>query len=99
MVPLRAPLLATLGLLSACGPVPVQLAEEQCFPAAAQARNPLSGTKVGVGSEGFTGELKLTVSSDYIQGRDPSALYDACVFRKSGQPPRRPLYDRPDWRG
>ncbi len=77
----------------------MQQAEEQCFLSARQAVNPLAGSKVGVGSDGFTGDLQLTVSSDFIQGRDPSALYESCVFRKSGQPPSRPLYDRPDWRG
>lgn len=96
----HAPLaaLGLLALLAACGPISVQQAEDQCFETARQARNPLAGSKVGMGSAGFTGELKLTVSSDFVQGRDPSAVYDSCVFSKSGQPPTRPLYDRPDWR-
>lgn len=91
-------ILALAGL-AACGPVSVQQAEQQCFANAAQAANPLSGTTIGAGTEGLTGELNLTVSSDFLQGRDPSAVYDACVFNKSGQMPTRPLYDRPDWRG
>ena len=82
-----------------CGPVPVDQAEDQCFTPALQARNPLTGTNVGLGSEGLTGELELTVTSDFVQGRDPAEVYNACVFRKSGQFPRQPLYARPDWRG
>jgi hypothetical protein len=85
------------GAAAACGPVPVDQAEEQCFTPALQARNPLTGTNIGV--DGPTGELELTVTSDFVQGRDPAAVYNACVYRKSGQMPRQPLYARPDWRG
>ena len=54
----------------------------------------------GVNSNGDAmGGLKLEVSSDYLMGRDPSAIFDTCVYQKSGQPPTRPLYSFPDWRG
>ena len=69
------------------------------FTPALQARNPLTGTNIGVGSEGLRGELELTVTSDFVQGRDPAEVYNSCVYRKSGQMPRQPLYARPDWRG
>jgi hypothetical protein len=52
-----------------------------------------------MGSDGLTGELELTVTSDFVQGRDPAEVYKSCVYRKSGQMPRQPLYARPDWRG
>jgi len=96
---IRPALLLAFGL-AACGPTSVQQAENQCFMRARQASNPLAGTTVGVGSDGFSvNDFNLTVSSDFVQGRDPSAVYDQCVYQKSGQMPSRPLYDRPDWKG
>lgn len=95
-----AALLGAALVLSACGPIPVERAEEMCFQRARLATQPRGEVYVGARSDGgpaFGGEI--TVSSDFIQGRDPSALYDACVYQKSGQPPRRPLYSRPDWKG
>jgi hypothetical protein len=91
---------ALLLALAACGPVSVAQAERECFETARLAAAPRGEIGVGVTSTGeVSPRFRLEVSSDYFQGRDPSALYDACVFRKSGQPPRRPLYDRPDWKG
>lgn len=93
-----APLL--LIILAACGPVPVEQAERDCFQRARLAAQPRGEVGVGVDSKGNTAsKLELNVSSDWIQGKDPSALYDSCVYQKSGEPPRRPLYDRPDWKG
>lgn len=87
-------------LAAACGPITVEQAERQCFDRARLAVHPRGTVKLGTGSGGgLRGELSLEVSSDYLQGRDPSALYDACVYQKSGQPPRQPLYTRPDWQG
>jgi len=95
----RAILAFTL-LLAACGPVPVERAEQQCFQRARLATQPRGEVFVGVGSGGgMRGGVDLTVSSDYVLGRDPSAVYDLCVQARSGQPPSRPLYARPDWRG
>ncbi len=54
---------------------------------------------MGVNSDGKTsGLLELQVSTDYLQGRDPSAVYDQCVVQKSGMPPSIPLYSRSDWK-
>ena len=86
--------------LAACGPVSVQQAERECFAQARLAAAPRGEVGVGMNSAGQTaGHFKLEISSEYVMGRDPSAVYDACVYRRSGQPPSRPLYDRPDWRG
>lgn len=86
--------------LMACGPVSVAQAERECFARARLAAAPRGEIALGVTSEGnIASEFEVNVSSDYIQGRDPSAVYDACVFERSGQPPSRPLYSRPDWRG
>lgn len=94
------PLAAVLPLLAACGPIPVAQAERECFERARLASQPRGEVGFGVGSGGETaGNLSLSISSDFIAGRDPSAVYDACVHQKSGQPPTRPLYSRPDWRG
>ena len=46
-----------------------------------------------------SGDVKDITVTDWLQGRDPAALYDACVHQKSGRFPRRPLYGRPDWKG
>jgi hypothetical protein len=76
----------------------VAQAERHCYDRARLAAHPRGMVKVGVGSGGGTRfGLGLEVSSDYLQGRDPSAIYDACVMQKSGHPPSRPLYSRPDW--
>ncbi len=32
-----------------------------------------------------TGSVDLTVSSDYLTGKDPSAVYETCVMAKSGE--------------
>jgi hypothetical protein len=96
---MRAAMLA-LPLISACGPVSVAQAERQCFLQARQAVNPLAGYSIGAGSDGvYTGDLGISISSDLLAGRDPSAVYDTCVIQKSGQLPRQPLTSRPDWRG
>lgn len=92
------PLVLPLALL-ACGPVPLPEAERACFEQARLAAAPRGHVEIGAGTGGLSGEVELRVSSAYLQGRDPAAVYEACVVRKSGQMPRRPLYDRPDWKG
>jgi hypothetical protein len=77
----------------------VSRAEEACFERARLAASPRGAVAIGTGPGGTRAGLRLSVSSDYVQGRDPSAVYDACVFQHSGQPPRQPLYSRPDWTG
>jgi hypothetical protein len=95
----RVILLAGL-LLSACGPISVQEAERQCFERARLAQQPRGEIAVGVGSNGRAAAgLELNITSDYLMGRDPAAVYETCVISKSGEPPSRPLYARPDWKG
>ena len=90
---------ALLLMLTACGPVSLPQAERACFDRARLAQQPRGTVGVGINSGGKTsGLLELQVSSDYLQGRDPSAVYDQCVLQKSGQPPSQPLYSRPDWK-
>jgi hypothetical protein len=95
--------LALIGLpvlLVACGPIPLAQAERQCFERARLAQQPRGEVAFGVGSGGRTASsVKLEVTSDFIMGRDPSAVYDSCVYQKSGQAPSRPLYSFPGWKG
>ena len=87
-------------LLMACGPIPLPQAERQCFERARLAQEPRGEIAAGVGSGGkAVGRVRLEVTSDFIMGRDPSAVYDSCVVQKSGQPPSRPLYSFPEWKG
>ena len=91
--------LPLLVLLSACGPIPLQQAEKACFERARLAQQPRGEVFLGANSNGKTNAgLELDISSDFLQGRDPSAVYDQCVYQRSGLPPSQPLYSRPDWK-
>ena len=91
---------AGLALLAACGPVPLPQAERECFQKARLAQQPRGEISLGANSDGkAVGGIELTVTSDYVMGRDPSAVYDACVMQRAGVPPSRPLYSYPDWQG
>jgi hypothetical protein len=86
-------------VLAACGPMTLAEAERQCFERARLAKQPRGEVSVGASSDGRTAAgLELNVSSDFLLGKDPSAVYDSCVMNKAGEPPSRPLYMRPDWR-
>ncbi|TBN41904.1 hypothetical protein EYE42_05745 [Paracoccus subflavus] len=98
-------LMGLLAALSACGPVPVEQAELTCLRDARLAERPQTNVSLGVGTgiggggtRGF-GSVSVDLSGDYLMGRDPSQVYDRCVQRRSGQMPRRPLYDQPGWTG
>ncbi|OYX43855.1 MAG: hypothetical protein B7Z02_07825 [Rhodobacterales bacterium 32-67-9] len=93
------PALVVLPLVAACGPMSIERAERECFQRARLAEHPRGMVAVGTGSGGPKVKGEIAISSDFLQGKDPSALYDACVYQKSGQPPRRPLYTRSDWTG
>lgn len=86
-------------LLAACGPITLADAERQCFERARLAQQPRGTVMVGGSNRGAVAGLDITISSDYLAGRDPSSVYDSCVMSKAGQPPSRPLYDMPGWKG
>lgn len=93
---MRAVLALALLTLAACGPIPLAQAERECLQDARLAEQPRGYVFVGVGSDGkprLGGEVG--VSTDFIAGRDPSDVYNACVKRKSGAFPSRPYYDIP----
>jgi hypothetical protein len=92
--------IVTLGLLAGCGPVSLQQAERECFDRARVAEQPRGTIGVGIGSGGnLRTQGDITISSDYILGRGPSAVYEACVMQRSGQAPSRPYYSYPERRG
>ena len=93
-------LLTALALVAACGPVPVAQAEQECLESARLARAPGGAVWAGVNSEGQTGGgIELTITSDFLTGRDPSEVFNSCVMRRAGQFPSRPLALQPGWAG
>ncbi len=95
-------IILTIGVLglAACGPVPLAQAERECLQRARLAQAPHGSVSVGGNSRGQVGtSVDITVSSDFLRGRDPSAVFNACVQQKSGQFPARALYDQPGWQG
>ncbi|WP_233193000.1 hypothetical protein [Acidimangrovimonas sediminis] len=94
--------LALAGLtsgLSACGPVSPAEAQRMCTERARLAAHPRGYIALGRGSHGMAWQGEVNISSDFVQGRDPSAVYETCVVQKTGHAPSTPLYDRPDWKG
>lgn len=92
--------LAPAMLLAACGPMSMAEAERQCFERARLAQKPRGEVLIGATSEGRTvTAIEMDISSDFLLRKDPSAVYESCVMAKVGEPPSRPLYMRPDWKG
>lgn len=88
--------LGLLLLLAACGPVPLVQAEKECLERAQLAQQPRGEVFVGVDGNGKTiGGLSVGISSDFIQGRDPSQVFDSCVYQRAGQMPSRPFTSYP----
>jgi hypothetical protein len=99
---LRAALLIIVALppLAGCGPVPLDQAERMCVEQANQAHRPRGEIAMGVGSGGkAVGAFDVTISTDFLLGRDPAQVFDACVKARSGQFPARPLDAQPGWVG
>lgn len=92
---MKKPLIFCL-LITACGPIPLVQAEKECLERAQLAQQPRGEVSLGVGSNGKpAGGLTVGISSDYIQGRDPSQVFDSCVFQRAGQMPSRPFNTYP----
>lgn len=91
---------ALFPLLAACGPMSMAEAERQCFERARLAQKPQGEVSIGATTGGrAVTAIELDVSSDYLLRKDPSVVYETCVMSKTGEPPSRPLYMRPDWKG
>ena len=94
------PILVALPSLTACAPLPVDQAERLCVEQANQALRPRGKVALGVGTGGQpVGALDVTLSSDFLLGRDPAQVFDSCVKARSGQFPTRALDDQPGWVG
>ncbi|MDJ1007677.1 MAG: hypothetical protein QNJ13_07595 [Paracoccaceae bacterium] len=82
-------------LLAACGPISPEEAANRCEDRARNAAGPTGEATLGVGSSGgdvdVIAGLELTVTGDFIAGRDPQTVYENCVFNLTGQGPVRPL--------
>lgn len=88
------PVLITLAAaLSGCGPVPVEVAERQCFDQL-RPKAPLTGEAgMGVTSDGFRSKVKVEFNLGSTVTGDPSAAYNSCVKSRSGQMPSRPWWE------
>ncbi len=84
--------LALLATLAACGPISPELAADQCEAEARKAAGPTGEIGIGINSDGrVTNSISIGISSDALFGKDPQAVYENCVRRKTGEGPIRPL--------
>lgn len=66
-------------------------AYEQCSERARLAAQPRGEIGIGVGSGGPSAGASLTITSDFIAGRDPQLVYENCFRNLTGAGPTRPL--------
>lgn len=91
--------LCLFGVMSACGPMSLEKAEQACVSDAQLAQHPRGSVAFGMGSGGQTGvAISLGVSSDYLMHRDPDDVFAACVKQRAGQAPTRPFSAMPESR-
>ena len=78
-------------LAAACTPISPERAADRCEERARAAQGPEVGLTIGANSnDGPFASGSISISSDAIQGRDPIAVYESCVFNLTGEPPVRP---------
>ena len=88
-----------LAVLSACGPIPVEVAEQQCLEPAQLAQRPRGSVGIVADSSGNVGTtFSIGISADYLAGKDPDQVYASCVYGRSGQNPTRPYSSLPESR-
>lgn len=93
---MRVWMFAPLALLIGCGPIPVQQAERACLERARLAQKPEASIFLGVNNRGDVLKgASFGVSTDYLAGRDPSAVFNECVKSRSGQFPTRSFTEFP----
>lgn len=81
--------------LAACGGVTnPDLAAKKCAERARAAAGPTGQVSLGVNNKsGAFTRARIGISSDFIKGRDPDAVYDACFTQLTGAAPtRRPVF-------
>lgn len=85
-------MLAIALTLAACGPVPPDVAADRCEERARAAAGPTGEVRAGVATgEGVKTGFDVTISSDFLLGRDPQLVYENCVRDLTGAGPIRPL--------
>jgi hypothetical protein len=84
--------MAILPAMAACSQtMSPERAYEECTERARLAEQPRGRIGIGAGSEGVAGNLDVTITSDFIAGRDPYIVYDTCFRNLTGAGPTRPL--------
>ena len=93
MARLLLPMGLAATLLAACQPVPVdpERAARDCEQRAQRAGGPSGNVTIGANSDDgpFLG-AEIGLSSDFLAGRDPVAVYEECVYQRTGAAPIRP---------
>ena len=84
-------IVAAIGLTACSGVMSVSTAEERCAAESDLSDGFRGQVRAGVGSNGPSGGLKLTVTDRVFNPMSPEEFYDNCVFRRSGQAPTRTL--------
>lgn len=85
--------------LASCGPIPVDVAMEQCIEPARLAQHPRGSIGIGADSRGnLATSVTIGISTDYLAGRDPDQVFASCVQGRSGQYPPVPFSSLPESR-
>ncbi|MEP1388936.1 MAG: hypothetical protein ABJO29_05180 [Yoonia sp.] len=83
----------SIALLAGCAlpPPDPALVADQCEQRARDAQGPTGEVTVGFNnrSGGFA-DASVGVTSDFLRGLDPIAVYERCVFQRTGELPIRP---------
>ncbi|MBI1170548.1 hypothetical protein GC209_04030 [bacterium] len=88
-----------LTALASCGPMALPDAERSCIADAQLAQHPRGTVALGLGSGGRSAAgFGIDISSDYLLGRDPDAVYASCVQSRAGLPPTQPFSSLPESR-
>lgn len=67
-------------------------AADRCEARARAANGPTGSVTVGANSNtGPFAGASIGVTSDFLRGEDPAAVYQSCVLRLTGNAPIRPL--------
>ncbi|WP_368667897.1 hypothetical protein [Palleronia pontilimi] len=68
-----------LAALAACGPPSPEAIARACADRARAAAGPQGSVGVGIGSGGVATDLEVSVTGDFLRGRDPQQVYDECI--------------------
>jgi len=88
---MRAVVLLSAALVTACTPISPERAADRCEERARAAQGPQIGLTLGANSDsGPFASGSIGISADAIRGRDPVAVYESCVVNLTGELPIRP---------